>query len=62
MRVRGNCVRLQGHAAHALVCGIASGAKKCHSEWIAYNVHMVVLLDIFCMEPSGTESLLSSYS
>ena len=62
MRVRGNCVRLQGHAAHTLACGIASGAKKCHSGWIAYNVHMVVLLDIFCVEHCGIESLIGSYS
>ena len=62
MRVHGNCVRLQGHEEHALACGIASGAKKCHSERIAYNVHMVVLLDIFCVAPSGTESPISSYS
>ena len=62
MRVRGDYVRLHGHAEHTMACESASGAKKCHSGWIAYNVHMVVLLDIFCLEHCGIESLIGSYS
>ena len=62
MRVHGNGIRLQGHAEHTMACESVSGAKKCHSAWIAKNVHIVMLLDIFCVPPSGTESPFSSYS
>ena len=62
MRVLGKCVWLQGHAERTMTCGIASGARKCHSERIAYNMHMVLLLDIFCMAPCGIESPLASHN